>query len=414
VPGHGNVLFTAYSGSDENASIDVLSLQTGQWKAVQRGGYFGRYLPGGYLVYINRDALFGALFDSAGLQLSGAPVPLLEDLASDPAYGSGRFAFSQNGTMVYSTGKAQQQTWTIAWLDSSGKMQPLVAPGAYYTPRLSPDGKRLAFAASGAAGEDIWVFDLQRENLFRLTSMSRSSGPIWTPDGKHIAFACHSASASAICWLRSDGAGETQRLIDGQFNMVPFSFSPDGRRLAFWARHPNAGADLLTMPLDISDPEHPKPGKAEQFLGEKFSYVHPAFSPDGRWLAYASNESGVAEIYVRPFPGPGGKWKISAGGGYVPMWSRGRKLFYETNDNRIMVVDYRAKGDSFEAGKPHLWSNIQVMGMGQMYNVDLAPDGQRLVVFPRPNAVEEQKGPVEVTFLLNFFDYVRQRVPAGK
>jgi hypothetical protein len=90
------------------------------------------------------------------------------------------------------------------------------------------------------------------------------------------------------------------------------------------------------------------------------------------------------------------------------------KLFYETNDNRIMVVDYRAKGDSFEAGKPHLWSSIQVLGMGQIYNVDLAPDGQRLVVFPRPNAVEEQKGPVEVTFLLNFFDYVRQRVPAGK
>jgi len=148
-------------------------------------------------------------------------------------------------------------------------------------------------------------------------------------------------------------------------------------------------------------------------MGTGFNEIHPVFSPDGRWIAYASDSSGALEIYVRPFPGPGSQWQVSVGGGYVPMWSHDGRLFYETNENRIMVVDYTVRGDSFEAGKPRLWSNIQVLRMGEVHNVDLAPDGKH-VVFPKPDAVNESKQPVQVTFLLNFFDYLRRQVPLEK
>ena len=147
----------------------------------------------------------------------------------------------------------------------------------------------------------------------------------------------------------------------------------------------------------------------------------PAFSPDGRWIAYTSNESGRTEVYVRPFPGGAssgsGKWQISTGGGRYPIWSRnGRELFYENPDSRIMVVTYTAKADSFAAGKPSSWSNTEILQprAGDAWNLALAPDGKRFAVFPRPEATGQQKGSVHVTVLLNFFDELRRRVPTGK
>lgn len=250
--------------------------------------------------------------------------------------------------------------------------------------------------------------------MSRLTVGSQTNNaPTWTPDGKHIAFACGPPAGGAVCWIRADGAGETQRLIETKSKPIPFSFAPDGKRLAFWDRITNSSLDIFTLPLDITDSEHPKAGKPGNFVGTSFDEAASVFSPDGRWMAYASNESGVYEIYVRPFPGPGGRWKISAGGGYVPMWARNRReLFYETNDNRIMVTDYTVTGDTFQAGKPRLWSKVQVLGTGLAYNVDLAPDGKRLVVFPKPDF--HQAGPVQVTFLLNFFDELRRKVPVTR
>jgi hypothetical protein len=275
---------------------------------------------------------------------------------------------------------------------------------------FSPFARHLALAVGFAGRTDIWVYDFDRENMSRLTSTGRNNrAPIWTPDGKHIVFAC-TPSEPSICWMRSDGAGETQILIHNQYVPGAFSFSPNGKRLAFWQSRDvqTPEKDIWTVPLDLSDPDHPKPGKPELFLGTSANEVHPAFSPDGNWIDYASNASGVDE------PGPGGQWQISSGGGYVPMWSHNGRLFYESNDNRIMVVDYTVKGESLQPGKPRLWSNIQVLGMGIVHNVDLAPDGKRLLVFPRPDTAKDQKGPVQVTFLLNFFDYLRRRAPSEK
>jgi Tol biopolymer transport system component/predicted Ser/Thr protein kinase len=424
LPGGQAVLFTGGTSqaSYEDASIEVLSLKSGQWKAVQHGGYFGRYLAtsnaAGHLVYVHQGTLFAVGFDLDRLEIRGTPAPLLEDVAGDADSGAGRYDVARNGTLVYRSGKSSIAGWPIAWLDGTGKMNPLLAaPGQYFRPRFSPDGNRLALAVGPFGSGDIQVYDWQRGTTTRLTFTQSNTNNVWAPDGKHIVFRSEAPGRFSILWIRADGAGEAQTLLESKGNLRLYSFSPDGRRLAFAEQDVDTGYDLWTLPLDVSDQDHPKPGKPELFLRTPSNESEPAFSPDGRWIVYKSNESGRDEVYVRPFPGPGGKWQISTGGGTHPIWSRnGRELFYETLDNRIMVSNYTAKADSFVPDKPSTWSNTQILETrsSAVDNLDLAPDGRRFAVFPRPDATGEQKGSVHVTVLLNFFDELRRRVPAGK
>jgi serine/threonine-protein kinase len=188
--------------------------------------------------------------------------------------------------------------------------------------------------------------------------------PVWTPDRKNIVFRSSNPAAPGLYWIRSDGSGEAQRLTDGKLNETPYSFSPDGKRLAFQQSGSGGSPEIFTAPVE-ADPARGgsgvRLGKAELYQGTPFVEVNPAFSPDGRWLGYSSNESGTFEIYVRPFPGPGGRWQISTGGGSLPLWSRdGRELFFETLDNRVMAVNYTAKSDSFAAGKPRMWTGARL------------------------------------------------------
>jgi dipeptidyl aminopeptidase/acylaminoacyl peptidase len=220
--------------------------------------------------------------------------------------------------------------------------------------------------------------------------------------------------------MGAGGAGEAQLLLESKVDVEPYSFSPDGQRLGFAERSVDTGLDVWTLPLDVSDAEHPKPGKPELFLGTPFDEQEPAFSPDGRWIAYTSNESGRTEVYVRPFrvgaPTGSGQWQISTGGGRYPIWSHtGRELFYDTfiPDHRIMATTFTVKADTFAADKPRPWSNTQIGETGGTWNLDLAQDGKRFAVFPRAESSGEQKGSVHVTVLLNFFDELRRRLPPG-
>jgi serine/threonine-protein kinase len=401
------VLFTASLsvGAMENANIEAFSVKTGKIKIVQRGGYYARYLPSGHLVYLHQGVLFGVKFDPGTLEVHGSPVPLLDDVAANPVTGGGQFDFSRTGTFVYMAGKSSAQTWQLEWLDSSGQRSPLmIAPGAYAVPRFSPDGKKLAYIAGGA---DLYVYDVERGLPTKLTFRGDTNLPVWAPDGKHLAF----ATGSGLMWIRSDGVGDPQKLLDSPNAARPWSFAPDGR-LAYNERNPETGNDLWTLPLDLSDPDHPKPRKPEAFLRTPAEEMIPSFSPDGRWIAYRSNEAGTSEIYVRPFPpGNGGRWQISTDGGLYPRWSNnGRELFYETMDNRIMVMDYKVDGASFVPGKSRQWSDQQLFYTGTS-NMDLSPDGKHFVVFSTPEATGGNKGSVRVTMLLNFFDEVRRKLP---
>jgi serine/threonine-protein kinase len=197
--------------------------------------------------------------------------------------------------------------------------------------------------------------------------------------------------------------------------VVPYSFSPDGTVLAYYEQAVDTGWDLWTIRIDSTDLDHPKAGKQELFLRTPANERYPSFSPDGRWVAYESDESGQSEIYVRSFHASNGRSQISAGGGNYPIWSRtNRQLFYESPANYIMMIDYVADGDSFVPTKPRIWSTVQIDEKSLLPHFDLHPDGQRFAVFPRAEANDADKSSVHVTFLLNFFDELRRKVPVGK
>jgi serine/threonine protein kinase/WD40 repeat protein len=419
LPGGQAVLFTASktTGSYDEANLEAVTLNTGQVTTVLKGGYFGRYTSG-YLTYLHQGVLWGVRFDTARLAVQGTPVPLLEDVASDQNYGSGQFDVSQTGTIVYRSGKTSSE-WPIMWMEATGQTHPLLSkPGSYYTPRVSPDGRHLALAWETGTGWDIYAYDMQRDTMSRLTFNARGNrNPVWTPDGMHLVYA--SDADKAIWWIRADGAGEPHRLLENKNAVIPSSFSPDGRYLSYVDMTTDTGADIWILPLDASDPEHPKPGKPEIFLKTPSNegLGGAAFSPDGRWIAYDSDESGRAEVYVRRFRSAvGGKWQLSTSSGSSAFWSRdGRALYYLTQDDRniTMVAEYTAKGDQFTPGTPRVWSDTPIRPMIRsltpgLQSLDLAPDGRRFAVLLRDVATD-QKGSVHVTFLLNLFDELRRR-----
>jgi serine/threonine-protein kinase len=337
---------------------------------------------------------------------------VLEDVSTLSRFGYANLSFSQNGILVY-VSTAGEFPWSIFWLDSAGHTEPLqLTPGFYWTPRVSPDGNHLAFGMSNSlgGGADLWVNDLNRGATSRLTSRPGwNYWPVWTPDGKNIVFASVGSATRGLYWVRADGSGEAQRLVDVQ--ALPFSFSPDGKRLAYEESSITA-APIWTAPVE-GDSDHPRLGRAEPFLRTPFVKTTGAFSPDGRWLAYTSNETGTREVYVRSFPRPGSKSQISTGGGMFPTWSRnGRELFFYTPlDRRIRVADYAVKGDSFMAGKPRVWSQKSLMIARVGSPFDLAPDGKRFAVALYPDGTSEPKPITRLTVLLNFFDELRRRVP---
>jgi serine/threonine-protein kinase len=416
LPGGNDVLFTMSTNpfNWEDGDIGVVSLDSGQLKVVQRGGYSGHYLPSpngnGHLLYVHESTLFAVPFDLSRLETSGSPHPVLADVAGNSVEGSGQFAASKSGSFIYLAGKSNTSlTYPIAWMNISGATTPLLAkPSTYGALRFSPDGKRLAFTALGSKGSDVWIYDWERDTPTQLTFTAPGNLEMaWTPDGKHIVFGANSAGTASLWWIRSDGSGEPQKLLEQKNTGVglrPQSFTPDGRRLAYDANvNSGAAVEIWTLPLDLGDPEHPKPGKPEPFLTTALRQVDATLSPDGKWIAYSSNESGIDDVFVRPFPGPGGKWRVSTGGGKFPAWSRtGSELFYfSLADGRIMVTNYTIQGDSFSAIKPRVWSDRPVLLPHFIRALDLHPDGKRFAVFPRP-AVEEAKGSLHVTFLLNF------------
>ena len=338
---------------------------------------------------------------------------------SSTMIGGGDFTFAGNGTFVYLAGRASLRTYPISWVENGGKTaQPLHAPpGRYHTPRFSPDGKRLAFAVATATGRDLWVKDLERDTTSRLSFLPGANDfPVWTSDGKSIVFRSSNPAAPGLYAIRSDGSGEVKRLTAGKDAAIPGSFSPDGKRLAIGQSGDGGNTDIFTVLVEVdAGPVGPglRLGKAELFLGTPFAEFAPAFSPDGRWLAYQSNESGTVEIHVRPFPGPGGRWQVSTGGGSSPQWSRdGRELPFLTRERRVMAADYTAKGDTFAAGKPRVCSETHLSNLG-FTGYDLAADGKRLAAF-LADETEAGKLPTSLTVLVNFGDELRRKAPMGK
>jgi serine/threonine-protein kinase len=237
--------------------------------------------------------------------------------------------------------------------------------------------------------------------------------PAWSPDGTAVAIESDRDGIGNLYWIRADGSADAQRLTRSVNAQSPGSFSPDGKRLAFIERDPVSGSDdIWTIPLDRGPSGELKPGAPEPFLRTVANETTPMFSPDGRWLAYESDASGAEEIYVRPFPGPGGLWQISSGGGTAPVWSRSeRALLFKTPARRIMVAAYTAAGDSFVPDKPRLWSAKPLPDSHLGRDFDLAPDGRRLAVQVLAESAQDPPS-AHADIVLNFFDELRRRLPA--
>ena len=413
LPGGKAILFTAGlagGGTYIHPHIEIQSLDNGARKTLRKEAVFARYVPSGHLIYVQEGSLFAAPMSVARLELTGPPALVLDDVFYGPGTGDALVSFSRTGTLAYVKGKEPQPLLAVYWMNSKGKLQSLISkPGNYSGPRLSPDGTRLADALTERDNTYIWVYDLTSGNRTRLTfDPGVEEAPVWTPGGERIAF----RSDRGISWVRIDGAGGVETLTQSKNSQYPQCFTPDGKRLVYEELDPQTGLDIWTLPLDGPDRDHLKPGKAEVWLKTQFSEGAPALSPDGRWLAYRSNDSGKNEVYVRPFglTGSAGKWQISEGDGDYPLWSRdGRQLFFRLADGHVMVTDYQTGGDTFIPGKPRLWSEHVPWAIGFTRGFDLTPDGQRLAVLESPPSTAEQKPTVQMNVLVNFFDEVRRR-----
>ena len=409
LPGEDAVLFTANTTPTdwENGTIVAYSLKTRQRKVLVRGGYFGRFLPGGYLTYERGGKLYALRFNVDRLETSGAPVVLLEDVAGSQSSGAGQLGFSTNGLFAYLAGQERLTAYTFGWMAEGGAVEAVRGAPVrnYWFPHLSPDGKRLAL--TDPAG-NLTIWDFEREMMTPLpVSGLRPMAITWAPDGRHLAYG-DSFEAFGIWWRRADGSGEPFKLLDGDGALLPISMSPDGSLLAFTKGSPDHSSMWL-LPIRMDDPDRPKAGAPIEFLRQSAAAQYPVISPDGRWIAYGSLETGRFEVFVRPLHGSG-KWQVSAGGGSRPKWSHdGRRLFYATEESRVMVVDCSATGDAFTHGKARLWSETPISSAGGPPNFDVAPDGQRILAFPPE--FELAKGNLHLTFLLNFFDEVKRRLP---
>jgi Tol biopolymer transport system component len=301
-----------------------------------------RYAASGHLLYVQGSTLMAAPFDVRRGVLTGEAVPVVENLQVNSADAAAQYSISATGSLVYVSGGIQANRSRLVWVSRDGKEQPLAAPPRDYSfPRISPDGRKVAADQEG----QVWVYEVARNMMTRFTfEGSQNLIPVWTPDGSRIAFMSDKDGIRSVFWQKADGSGGLEKLTSSEYARGPISWSADGQHLSFNEVNPTTGFDIWV--LDMKD------RKAVPFLRTPF-YEVGVFSPDGRWMAYVSNESGHYEVYVQPYPRPGGKWQISTDGGMDARWSaNGRELTYRSGD-KMMAVDINTQ-PAFSASNPKM------------------------------------------------------------
>jgi hypothetical protein len=407
LPGGRHVLITAVGPQGPNAAnIEALSLADGTRTVLVKGGTFARY-RNGYLVYVNQGTLFAIPFDVDRLSLQGAAVPVLSNISYASTFGFAQLDISRNGTLVYRRSPAHGPR-VASWIDRSGHIEPFVAqPGSYLFPRLSPDGGRLAVAMTDGGSMITSVLEPAFERATRLPPVPGSLSGVWTVDGRFLVI----ASTRGLHWMRADEPSRLHPLTGAPAIQVPWSFSPDGTRLAFYELNSSSAFDLWTIPMRESAGKL-SAGEPELFLRTSSFETYPSFSPDGRWIAYGSGEYGVWEIYVRPFPrSDAPEVRISEGGGRISRWlTATRELLYRTDDHRLMVVPYTVKDEAFVAGKPREWTSVRLADTGVISNFDVHADGTRVLALLPADRDEDRRTRNQVSIVLNFNEEVRRRV----
>ena len=383
--------------------ISLAVLKTGEVKTLPVQGSNVRYLPG-YLAFTRGEALFAAPFDLQRLAVTGPPFPAGEVLTT--LSGAAGFAVSETGSLAYIP--AEARSGTLAWVDANGVAEMAGLPARNYFNRLqlSPDGKRVVLVILEGGFRNIWVYDTVRGSLTRLTfGDTDNGGPTWSPDGRRIAFSSSKDGNSVILTKPADGSGSEETLLSTKDFGYPSSWSPDGKFLAYWQPGPTGNWGIWVLPLER---EH----KPQPLLTDnQFDQIQAVFSPDGKYLAYTSNESGRSEVYVRPFEQGGGKWQISTGSGTYPVWARtGKRLFYRESGN-IMAVDVTTQ-PLFSVSTPRVIIPANVIGdTGGLDAFDVSPDGQRFLVHEQSSEAAQT---AQINVILNWSEELRRRSASGK
>ena len=400
LPGGRAVLFTIDS-FDHMQEIAVLDLQTRTWKVLIDGGSAPRYVPTGHLVYGVTGTLRAVAFDLERLAVVGTPVPVLDGLEAADV------AFAANGSLVYVPGSDPASQNTVVWVDRLGHVSPLpnIPPDQYRDVRLSPDGGRLALATEA----DVFTYDVGRGILSKLTTDPASDrSPLWTPDGKRIIFRSTRAHYLELFWRPADGTGRDERLLTRKdlVDLYPSSWSADGTHLLF-TEAPGQGRGCAIGQMAIE-----RPSDANVLLKGEPCSAHAAVSPNGRWMAYRSNESGQNEVYVQRYPELGDRQKISTDGGNVPVWSRnGQELFFSSRDGRQMLAVPVQSGSTLEAGRQQelFETATGVSTSGRPY--DVAPDG-RFFIIRSGRAEGGGTTASDLILVQNWFEELKRLVPA--
>ena len=403
LPGGQAFLFAAgRSGRNwDTARVAVQLAGSGQRRDLIQRGTNAHYASSGHLVYALGGTVMAVPFDRQRLEVKGTPTPVIESVLQLPLSGAAQYSFSATGSMVYVPASVPAAQRRLVWVNRNGSEAPLAAPPrGYRHPRLSPDGRQLAVEIEGQETQ-IWLYNVARETLTRFTiEGNTNSNPDWTPDGKRIIFGSNreGASGSSPFWQLADGSGGAERLTSAPEGTGSWSFA--GRVLAF-----DGNSDVTGRDIYIFRPEGLQP-----LVRTPFNEGSPTFSRDGRWLAYSSDASGRYEIYVQPYPGPGGRSQISTEGGAEPVWSRnGRELFYRSGD-KMMAADIDTRS-SFSAGKPKsLFQGLYQPTPIFEANYDVAPDGRFLMIKPGG----EEQAPTQVNVVLNWFEELKRLVPVSK
>jgi hypothetical protein len=338
-------VFTVFpTGGLEDAHLAIASLR-GNAAAPRRivdAASFGRYAPTGHLVFARKSRLMAVGFDAARGETRGEPFTLFDGVTADWFTGAAQYAFSRTGALAYLPGTHEVPAHALVSFDAEGKEHALPTPTRpFMNLDGASDGRRVAVTIHEGTGSDLWVADVEKGGLTRLTFEAHNIEPAFTPDGQRVAFASSRSGVFNLFWVAADGTGAPERILEAARNQYPDSWSPDGRTLAYTELTPETGADLWVLPLDTREPR--------PFVRTRFDEETPAFSPDGRFVAYASNETNRWEVYVRPFPAGGPKTQVSTTGGFGPVWSPDGRALYYRDDDGILVASVR-DSPAFETG----------------------------------------------------------------